>query len=179
MPLFELLVWPGVVLALALLFRRPLIELAMRAQKAKVVGQEFVFKDAEEKLELIQDRQFGANVGPTFSKIDRVGDAFWLGHDFFWTYSFLKTHADRESIVRGFKQILHHLQRLEPQNKEFVLQVEKLQNQYLGGQLSPEDTEGLAEELNRIIYRVGASVEAHQEDFVSFAENLNENSSDS
>lgn len=120
---------------------------------------------------LSDDLNVGRSLSSSSKAKDRVGNVYWLGHDLFWTYSAISRKADKGRIIHGLAQIRHHLASVEIRDTEFLSQIDDLYKRVVNMKLiDSEEYDDLAFDLNRILYRIGGAIEAHQNDFKSFPE---------
>ena len=99
-------------------------------------------------------------------KTSATGSIFWLGHDLMWTADVLLRRGERQDVLIGFDQALHHTAQVglgeTPIEREIRSVRDRIQQ---SDELSPAARDEYAQRLGFIIDSIGMTVESAQRDF--------------
>jgi hypothetical protein len=162
-----------VVLILVILFKKQITKLISRLKTANIKGGILEFgkspADKEIQPELATRKGEEISIKPKDAiNWNKSGTLYWLGHDLMWTIDVLLRGGQREDIIHGLKQSLHHVRSLgfkgtiiEDRLKELKIEAENS---------LPKDWTDLkrsdyAIRLTIIKRHIGVIAEANQQDY--------------
>lgn len=99
-----------------------------------------------------------------------IGNIYWLSNDLMWAIDAIYKNADKEIIIHGLNQSIHHLGKVLYGSKNYETQlyslIELIKNKN-NFEIDREYRINLIEEIVRIKNQIGALISFHQDDYNS------------
>jgi len=177
MDIIKIIIWPFVVLVLGilflLLFKKSIEKLINRVTEIRInktiigFGKSLADKEIQPELATIKDEQLSTKLKDKINW-NKSGTLYWLGHDLMWTIDVLLRGGQREDIIYGLKQSLHHASSLGFQGTAIENWLKELKTEAENS--LPKDWTGLkrnnyAIRLTNIKRFIGIIAESAQPDF--------------
>jgi len=169
--------WPIIVISAILCFRKDIRGLLNRLQTAKLPGgaeASFQFgdlpsdKSVKNAIEKASSDEAKNIVETGKVKWENSGNLYWLGHDLMWTIDAVLRGGDRNAILHGLKQSLHHAHALGLSNTSFDARLSKLYSEAENSLLqdwAPQKRLQFVNELSVIRTEIGDLISSHQSDY--------------
>ena len=173
------LLWPVLVLALALLFRTQIGQVVARLQRAKGPGGWIAEFGPGGQLEVDGRR---ARTGPVeaerrlkrrvqrdaTARWQRVASIYWAGHDLSVAWMGVMFDMPKNELLWRLEQGRHHVRCIEFSDTSMLDRLSQLHDRVRGmleSDLTPDVRQKISKDLAQVLDEVGAYMEVHQTDF--------------
>jgi len=165
--LLRILVWPAVALVMFFAARKPLSKLIEGLRPSRAVTPVGTFEFGASQLESNAEAS-SPELSSRLENTPRPGNVYWLGHDLMWTIDVTLRGANRDTVVHGLTQSLHHLRSVGLANTPQEGILSKLlarTSEALENELDESFRMALARDVGSVVLSVGRIARAAQDDF--------------
>lgn len=163
LPVLDTIKWPLLIFIIYCMSKGSLLP---RIKSAKI-GNKSMFEFSETTSGLSLTPRNGSGDNFVFES-NKPANTYWLGHDLMWTIDAIYRGATIKKIVHGLNQILHHLIQIGGENTGYAKDIRDIKK-IIEGQTDSEFSEKIRRELgcelDKLLYRIGGSIQTHQPDF--------------
>ena len=169
LPLFvESLAWPLVTLTIVWILKNDIHDVITRIAEAKFPWGSIAFGDSKADMLPVETTGIKDSDSTDFSSVhvDKFANLYWLANDIMWTSGALLRNGPRDALMRGFSQILHHLNIIGLADSEHGKLIAELNHAVLSeDSLTAEFRSEVASKLQNASYRIGHLLAGQQEGF--------------